>query len=214
MYVQSYVYRCFYGFLRIGEITATKQAPNVLQLSQVTKLSNASGFIVSVKLIFHQFKHHYNQPPVSIILSRQAGVWPVENLLRYFPLRGSMPGPLFQHLNGVPVTRTEFDEWLARVIKHCGLDSTKYKGHSFRIGAASHAAACGYSDSQIRLLGRWKSDAFKRYSITLILIIVRVIWLWAGITGLGNVAVYRGNRYCPWPLHYFLSLLSCIPHVL
>ena len=152
-----------YGFLRIGEITATKQAPNVLQLSQVTKLSNASGFIVSVKLIFHQFKHHYNQPPVSIILSRQAGVCPVENLLRYFPLRGSMPGPLFQHLNGVPVTRTEFDEWLARVIKHCGLDSTKYKGHSFRIGAASHAAACGYSDSQIRLLGRWKSDAFKRY---------------------------------------------------
>ena len=153
----------FYAFMRIGEITSSKQAADVIQLSQVTKLSNASGFIASFKLTFHQFKHHYNQPPVSIIIPRQPGVWPVENLLRYFSLRGSLPGPLFQQLTGAPVTRSEFDEWLARVITHCGLDSTKYKGHSFRIGAASHAAACGYSDSQIRLLGRWKSDAFKRY---------------------------------------------------
>ena len=33
-------------------------------------------------------------------------------------MRGSVPGPLFQYLNGVPVIRTEFDEWLARVIKY------------------------------------------------------------------------------------------------
>ena len=62
----------FYAFLRIGEITATKQAPEVIQLGQPTKLSNMSG----VKLTFHQFKHHYNQSPVSIIISRQAGVCP------------------------------------------------------------------------------------------------------------------------------------------
>lgn len=153
----------FYAFMRIGEITATKQAPDVIQLSQLTKLTNTSGFTASVKLTFHQFKHHYNQSPISIIISRQAGVCPVDNLLRYFSVRGSVPGPLFQHLNGDPVMPAEFDEWLARVIKSCGLDSTRYKGHSFRIGAASHAAACGNSDTQIRLLGRWQSDAFKRY---------------------------------------------------
>lgn len=66
----------FYVFMRIGVITASKQAPNVIQLSQVTKLSNASGFIASVKLTFHQFKHHYTQPPISIIISRQAGYLP------------------------------------------------------------------------------------------------------------------------------------------
>ena len=153
----------FYAFLRIGEITATKQAPDVIQLSQLTKLSNTSGFTASVNLSFHQFKHHYNQSPISIIISRQAGVCPVDNLLRYFSARGSVPGPLFQHLNGDSVTRAEFDEWLARIIKSCGLDSTRYKGHSFRIGAVSHAAARGYSDTQICLLGRWHSDAFKSY---------------------------------------------------
>lgn len=45
----------------------------------------------------------------------------------------------------------------------CGLDTSRYKGHSFRIGAACYAADKGFSDAQIRALGRWKSDAFKVY---------------------------------------------------
>ena len=48
-------------------------------------------------------------------------------------------------------------------IKFCGLNPARYKGHSFRIGAASHAADRGLSDAQIRVLGRWKSNAFHRY---------------------------------------------------
>ncbi|KAK6195007.1 hypothetical protein SNE40_000528 [Patella caerulea] len=35
--------------------------------------------------------------------------------------------------------------------------------HSFRIGGASLAAHNGLSDSQIRQLGRWRSDAFRKY---------------------------------------------------
>ena len=37
----------FYSFMLIGEITATKHAPDVLQLSQLTKLSGTSGFYFS-----------------------------------------------------------------------------------------------------------------------------------------------------------------------
>ena len=106
----------FYAFLRIGEITVFKQAPEVIQLRQLSKLSNTSGFIASVKLTFHQFKHHYNQPPISIIISRQVGFCLVETLLKYCSVRGSVPGPLFQLLNGVPVTRTEFDECLKTLL--------------------------------------------------------------------------------------------------
>ena len=36
-------------------------------------------------------------------------------------------------------------------------------GHSFRIGAASRAAEHRLTDTQIRLLGRWKSNAFTKY---------------------------------------------------
>lgn len=35
----------------------------------------------------------------------------------------------------------------------CGLDPARYKGHSFRVGAASYAVEQGLSDSQIRTLG-------------------------------------------------------------
>jgi hypothetical protein len=45
----------------------------------------------------------------------------------------------------------------------CGLDSSRYKGHSFRIGAASLSAEKGLSDSQIRAMGRWNSNAFRKY---------------------------------------------------
>ena len=42
------------------------------------------------------------------------------------------------------------------------LDPTKYKGHSFRNGAATLAAECGFADAQIWSIGRWKSDAFPK----------------------------------------------------
>ena len=57
----------FYAVMRIGALAT--QAPNVIQHSQVTKLSNASGFMASVKLIFHQFKHHYNHFPRGAVAS-------------------------------------------------------------------------------------------------------------------------------------------------
>ena len=40
---------------------------------------------------------------------------------------------------------------------------TDLNTHSFRIGGASAAAAGGLTDSEIRTLGRWSSDAFRVY---------------------------------------------------
>ncbi|KAF9442894.1 hypothetical protein P691DRAFT_680611, partial [Macrolepiota fuliginosa MF-IS2] len=44
-----------------------------------------------------------------------------------------------------------------------GIDSSKYSSHSFCHGAASAAAAVGYTDHKIQLLGRWHSNTFKLY---------------------------------------------------
>ena len=44
-----------------------------------------------------------------------------------------------------------------------GVDERNYAGHSFRIGAATTAAAAGVDDSMIQTLGRWKSSAYLVY---------------------------------------------------
>jgi len=44
-----------------------------------------------------------------------------------------------------------------------GLGQGAWNGHSFMRGAATWAAEVGIPESQIQTLGRWKSDAYKRY---------------------------------------------------
>ena len=101
--------------------------------------------------------------PFSILVSRQPQSCPVELLAKYLAMRGPRPGALFITVDGAPVSRSHFSNQLSSAIQFCGLSPSVYKGHSFRIGAASHAADKGLSDAQIRLLGRWKSNAFLKY---------------------------------------------------
>ena len=44
-----------------------------------------------------------------------------------------------------------------------GLNSEQFSGHSLRRGGATSLALRGVSDALIQVLGRWQSDAYKRY---------------------------------------------------
>ena len=50
-----------------------------------------------------------------------------------------------------------------QALQTLGLESSHYAGHSFRIGAGTTAAERGIPDSTIKVLGRWKSEAFQSY---------------------------------------------------
>ena len=88
---------------------------------------------------------------------------PVAAMAAYFQVRGTDPGPAFRFKDGEPLTRRKFVDYLKRGLMAAGIDHKKYNSHSFRIGAATTAAAKGLEDSIIKTLGRWESSAYLRY---------------------------------------------------
>ena len=155
----------FFACMRVGELTltTTKERGSLIQLCQLTQLTDVNQGVIALKFTFLDFKHNYNQRPFSVVVNRRKKFCPVQIILDYLSLRGNRPGPLFRLADGSPVSRDIFIDELSMAIKYCGLDPSRYKGHSFRIGAASYAADAGMSDAQIKALGRWKSNAFQKY---------------------------------------------------
>ena len=64
---------------------------------------------------------------------------------------------------GKPLTRQYLVSSLSAILLKAGLDDSSYNTYSFRIGAATSAKEAGISDSQIQMLGRWRSEAYRIY---------------------------------------------------
>ena len=97
-------------------------------------------------------------------------VCPVKSLRQYLALRPSSRNnpndPLFLDESGAPLTRGYFIKLFTRLLDLNGLDSTLYKGHSFRIGAATEAGKARIEDHLIQTLGRWPSPDPSREACT------------------------------------------------
>ena len=82
-------------------------------------------------------------------------------------VRGNSEGDLFHHEDGSPLMRYQFWAVTSRGLQEAGIVGWKSGTHSFRKGAASTAAALGYSKEQIKKVGRWSSHRFKSYVLSL-----------------------------------------------
>ena len=113
-------------------------------------------------------KNHYeNYSPKMVPIAKiwGPGSWtncPVKLLQKYLALRPSGPGPVFVSTLGKPISRQQFLGALHSSVRFRSLDPSLYNTHSFRIGRSTDMTFQGYSDAQIRAVGRWKSDAYKR----------------------------------------------------
>ena len=76
--------------------------------------------------------------------------------------RGNLPGPLLIFSDGTALSRRHVTDRLRTILAAAGVDGN-FSSHSFRIGAVTSASAAGLSDSLIRTLGRWSSDAYLVY---------------------------------------------------
>ena len=153
----------FLGFFQSWEFTCSSLHAffeSVLSVSKVNVDSRSDPSFVSIYL--RQSKTDIFGTGSVVYLGRGNGpIFPVKVLILYIAFRGSGPGPL------------------RCALELQGLDVSWFNGHSFCIGAATTAAACGISDFLIQALGRWKSLTFTSYIQTpkdaLVSVVVRLL---------------------------------------
>ncbi|XP_048125145.1 uncharacterized protein LOC125311293 [Alosa alosa] len=100
------------------------------------------------------------------IFNSASDLQPLQYLSHYISYRSAQAlstSPLFVSDEGLPITRHRFQTLLKNILVKSGFPADRYSAHSFRIGAATTAALIGLSEQQIKILGRWSSDAYQSY---------------------------------------------------
>ncbi len=156
----------FFGFLRAGEFTVPCDsgfdASTHLSWGDLAVDDPANPSILSVHL--KASKTDPFRKGITLFIGKvPSDLCPVSAMLAYLLVRGKRTGPLFQFKDGRPLTRQRFVMAVRQVLLKAGVQADRYAGHSFRIGAATVAAARGMEDSIIKTLGRWKSLAYLEY---------------------------------------------------
>ena len=82
----------------------------------------------------------------------------VQALISYMGVHSRSRGPFFVLTNGDHLTRRHITSLLRAAVTSSNINT-----HSFRIGGASAAATAGIANSLFQILGRWSSDAYRRY---------------------------------------------------
>ncbi len=156
----------FFGFLRAGEFTLLNDKafdPEAhLTAGDIAIDSHTAPTLMRVTIKMSKtdpFRHGAHL----FIGATLDDLCPVTAMLVYLACRGSSPGFLFKFADGRPLTRQRMVDKLRSALTSAGIDCRRFSGHSFRIGAATTAAAKGIQDATIKMLGRWESTAYQRY---------------------------------------------------
>ena len=157
----------FFGFLRSSEFTCNGQFDIQTHLSRSDITFKPTLLIpTSFEILIKKSKTDpFRETAKLIIAKSNSTVCAVTALRDYFLQTSTRPSnqPLFQFQDGRNLTRTSLTNNLRSLLTVCGLESARFALHSFRIGAATTAGAEGFPDWLIKVLGRWKSDAYQSY---------------------------------------------------
>ncbi|XP_054850615.1 uncharacterized protein LOC129340074 [Eublepharis macularius] len=152
----------FFGALRVSELVVQSQRD-----SSGRALSACDIQFMGGKVLIRIRKSKTDQKQAGSVLTlgpcEDKALCPVRALRSYVKVRGEDEGVLFRHNDRSPLTRYQFWAVTDRALRQLGLVGVKFGTHSFRIGAASTAAAMGYADRTIQKVGRWKSSAYRSY---------------------------------------------------
>lgn len=177
----------FYGFLRAGEFTS----PSVHSFDPSRTLLRADVvqqghcYIITLRASkTDPFRRGH-----SITLTPTAtSTCPVAALGKYLALSANIPpdAPLFQFSDGRLLTRQEVTASIRTLLASSDIQPHLFSSHSFRIGAATTAAAAGIPDWLIQTLGRWSSQCYQTYIQTPLPLIQESLQKIAAVSNLSN----------------------------
>lgn len=144
----------FFGLLRVGEVTVSRlsDVSKIIQITDVTFSPSARE--VKIRIRYSKTDQYGKSFQICIEKADNAIICPILSLIAFIRIRPQCGGPLFCHLNKMPVTRTQFVSTLHSALRYLGYESSKYNSHSFIIGYATHLAIKGFSDDVIKEKGR------------------------------------------------------------
>ena len=150
----------FFGLLRCSEYTSSRRTSydpdSTLLTSDITFNTEFTIMYVAIK----SSKTDPFRVGCTIRVAAVSGpLCPVSLMREYLQSHPSGTGPLFVWSTGRYLIRSD----IVILLRRCFPNNIRLNTHSFRIGGASAAASAGVPDSQIQLLGRWSSDAYRRY---------------------------------------------------
>ena len=159
----------FFGFLRCSEFTyqgvnkyCSRFDLGTESGSFVPSLASPQHMVITLLLS----KADPFRADQSLLIARaDSSLCAVTAMQHYYQFVAPPPGPLFIFRSGRLLTRATSTSLLRDAARHAGLPFHSLKGHtcSFRIGAASSAAAAGLPDWLIKVMGRWSSDCYQLY---------------------------------------------------
>ena len=161
--IRSAFLTAFFGFLRVSEYTSLHVRsfdPETTLTLQDLKIKNYNHKQVIEINIKSSKTDPFRSGALIKLTPNYTELCPVKALLHLIHHHPLKSGPLFTFNNNKYLTRRELSNIMKELLPN---NISNISSHSFRIGAATTAAAAGFPRWLIQSLGRWSSDCFRDY---------------------------------------------------
>ena len=152
----------FFGLLQVSKFTVPSQKefdPHIHATNSSIHFSRNHYTFYLSRSKTNQYGHGYDVYIPQIV----GKFFPFAAMVTYLTEQGqpTQAAPSFMFINGKPLTRNSCLKHLHYALKRIGYDPKNFNTHSFRIRATTAASHAGISTSIIKVLGRWRSDAYQ-----------------------------------------------------
>ena len=154
--LQSLLTFMYHALTRISEVTKSTKNTHNLKPSQV---------VISQKELIIKFNSYkFSKGTTTQMAIQQQPDWcPLKLYKMYNSISSPSRQAAFTHKDNKPLTPAYIRRTSKALLDAINLNSHDYNTHSFRIGKATDMYKAGYTDSQIRMAGRWTTTAYKKY---------------------------------------------------